>query len=51
MKICENEHRTIVYDDQETENKGIFLWCPLCDTYEKICNLEDQIKDLKKKKK
>ncbi len=51
MKLCENEHRVIVYDNQETDNKGVFLGCPLCDAEAKISNLEDWIKEIQKKRK
>jgi len=50
MLICNKEHRDIVYDDNESDNKGIYLGCPLCEAEAKICNLEDWIKELKKKK-
>ena len=47
MKVCDDFHRPIVYEDDFEDKDGNFMGCPMCETIEEIKALKKQIKFLK----
>lgn len=43
MIICNDGHRQIVYDDEEQDSDGNYLYCPMCECIREIKNMKEAL--------